>query len=160
MGWWIGGVVGYLVSEGGLPCPYPSASWRVLRSRVQAPDPSPRPPPTNRISPSLFILYKSITMHQRRPPPVSPLALVLPHPPLPRRRASLLSIDSVGSGPRTPRSCGSPVTSAIFCAPSRRSTDSWNSSNADELEWEWKPDQVLLLSRVRARIFLTTAPFS
>ncbi|KAF5342448.1 hypothetical protein D9611_001631 [Ephemerocybe angulata] len=84
-------------------------------------------------------------MHSR--PGVSPLAIVLPHPPLPRRRPSLLSIDSNGSGPRTPRSCGSPVTSAIFCAPSRRSTDSWNSSNADELEWEWKPDQVLLLSR-------------
>ncbi|KAF5334446.1 hypothetical protein D9611_014475 [Ephemerocybe angulata] len=68
--------------------------------------------------------------------------ILIPHPPLPRRPTSLLSIDS---GPRIdrPRSCGSPLTSAIFCAPSRRSTDNWNSSNADELEWEWKPDQVL-----------------
>ncbi|RXW21773.1 hypothetical protein EST38_g4100 [Candolleomyces aberdarensis] len=86
-------------------------------------------------------------MHSRRTPAVSPLAIVLPHPPLPRRRPSHLSLNSNGSQPQTPRSCGSPATSAIFFTPSRRSTDSWNSSNADELEWEWKPDQVLLLSR-------------
>ncbi|KAJ3529876.1 hypothetical protein NMY22_g8814 [Coprinellus aureogranulatus] len=83
-------------------------------------------------------------MHSR-PPGVSPLALVLPHPPLPRR-SSHLSLKSNDSAPRTP-TCGSPVTSVIFCPPSRRSTDSWNSSNADDLEWEWKPDQILLLSR-------------
>ncbi|KAF5359760.1 hypothetical protein D9756_003249 [Leucocoprinus leucothites] len=84
---------------------------------------------------------------QTRRAPTSPLALLLPHPPIPRRTPSLLSVSTAGS-PRTPRSCGSPANS-IFVppAPNRKSTDSWNSSNADDLEWEWKPDQVLLLSR-------------
>ncbi|KAJ8692984.1 hypothetical protein PTI98_010242 [Pleurotus ostreatus] len=68
-------------------------------------------------------------------------------PPLPRRRSSLLSATSVSS-PRTP-SCGSPKCSTLFFnnATNRKSTDSWNSSNADDCEWEWKPEQTLLLSR-------------
>jgi hypothetical protein len=76
----------------------------------------------------------------------SPVALVLPLPP--RRTPSLLSFASAAS-PRTPRSCGSPCAS-IFVPPhpNRKSTDSWNSSNGpDESEYEWKPEQVLLLSR-------------
>ncbi|KAF7773355.1 hypothetical protein Agabi119p4_5522 [Agaricus bisporus var. burnettii] len=78
----------------------------------------------------------------------SPVALVLPLPPVPRRTPSLLSFASAAS-PRTPRSCGSPCPS-IFVPPhpNRKSTDSWNSSNGpDDSEYEWKPEQVLLLSR-------------
>lgn len=83
---------------------------------------------------------------QSRRPPVS--TLLLPHPPLPHRRpSSMLSIDSQGSQPRTPRTGRSPNPSQVYFTPSRKSTDSWNSSNADETEWEWKPDQLLLLSR-------------
>ncbi|KAF9446597.1 hypothetical protein P691DRAFT_761484 [Macrolepiota fuliginosa MF-IS2] len=86
-------------------------------------------------------------MQTRRAHAVSPLAIVLPHPPIPRHTPSLLSLSSAAS-PRTPRSCGSP-RSSIFVTPAanRKSTDSWNSSNADELEWEWKPEQILLLAR-------------
>ncbi|KAF4596275.1 Transcription factor iws1 [Pleurotus pulmonarius] len=86
-------------------------------------------------------------MQVRRPSGVTPLAIVLPHPPLPRRRSSLLSATSISS-PRTP-SCGSPKCSTMFFnnATNRKSTDSWNSSNADDCEWEWKPEQTLLLSR-------------
>ena len=91
-------------------------------------------------------------MQVRRPSGVTPLAIVLPHPPLPRRRSSLLSATSISS-PRTP-SCGSPKCSTLFFnnATNRKSTDSWNSSNADDCEWEWKPEQTLLLSRVRLPI--------
>ncbi|KAA1467619.1 hypothetical protein DENSPDRAFT_856788 [Dentipellis sp. KUC8613] len=82
------------------------------------------------------------------PHSVPPLAIVMPHPPLPRRRSSLLS----QSAPRTP-SCGSPAHTTFFLPSSgnRKSSDSWNSSNYDvaddELEEEWKPEQILLLSR-------------
>ncbi|KAJ7104029.1 hypothetical protein B0H15DRAFT_794896 [Mycena belliarum] len=79
---------------------------------------------------------------------LTPLAIVLPHPSLPRRRSSLLS--SVPS-PRTPRSCGSPTCSSLIfaAAANRKSTDSWNSSNQDldDLDYDWKPDQILLLRR-------------
>lgn len=88
-------------------------------------------------------------MQTRRPSAVPALAIILPHPPLPRRRSSrsLLSAAS----PHTPRSCGSPT---MFFAPSgnRKSTDSWNSSiqdGEDDQDWEWKIEQTLLLSRVR-----------
>ena len=89
------------------------------------------------------------TMQARRPLPVPPLAIVLPHPPLPRRTSSLLSASS--SSPRTPRTCTSPICSPslFFPTANRKSTDSWNSSNQDELDCEWKPEQILLLSRVR-----------
>ncbi|KIM80492.1 hypothetical protein PILCRDRAFT_534457 [Piloderma croceum F 1598] len=89
-------------------------------------------------------------MQTRRPSAVPPLAIILPHPPLPRRRSSrsLLSAAS----PHTPRSCASPTCSSLFFAPSgnRKSTDSWNSSNQDgedDQEWDWKTEHTLLLSR-------------
>ncbi|KAJ7126863.1 hypothetical protein C8R44DRAFT_106753 [Mycena epipterygia] len=88
-------------------------------------------------------------MQARRPSGLTPLAIVLPHPPLPRRRSSLLSS---ASSPRTPRSCGSPTCSSLIfaAAANRKSTDSWNSSNqdlADDLDYDWKQDQILLLRR-------------
>ncbi|CAA7267071.1 unnamed protein product [Cyclocybe aegerita] len=85
-------------------------------------------------------------MQSRRPSGLTPLAIVLPHPPLPRRRSSLLSIGSATS-PHTPRSCHSPCLPIYNYPANRKSTDSWNSSNADDMEFDWKPDQVLLLTR-------------
>ncbi|KAJ3720787.1 hypothetical protein DFJ43DRAFT_712732 [Lentinula guzmanii] len=92
-------------------------------------------------------------MSSRRQNRVSTLAIVLPHPPLLRRRSSLLSQGSVTS-PHTPRTsnCASPTCQSWLFANNnkRKSTDSWNSSNQDlgeASESEWKPDQVLLLSR-------------
>ncbi|KAJ3977218.1 hypothetical protein EV361DRAFT_788740 [Lentinula raphanica] len=92
-------------------------------------------------------------MSSRRQNRVSTLAIVLPHPPLLRRRSSLLSQGSIAS-PHTPRTsnCGSPTCQSWLFANNnnRRSTDSWNSSNQDvgeDCESDWKPDQVLLLSR-------------
>ncbi|RDB25961.1 hypothetical protein Hypma_006644 [Hypsizygus marmoreus] len=84
-------------------------------------------------------------MHVTRPPALPALAIVLPHPQLPHARSSVSSAVSSPQTPRTP-SCGSNV---LFAAPANRnSTDSWNSSNgADDLDWEWKPEQVRLLSR-------------
>ncbi|KAJ7030375.1 hypothetical protein C8F04DRAFT_1113429 [Mycena alexandri] len=86
-------------------------------------------------------------MQARRPLGLTPLSIVLPHPALPRRKSSLLSLVP---SPRTPRS--SPTCSSIFFAgaANRKSTDSWNSSNqdlADDLDYDWKPDQILLLRR-------------
>ncbi|KAF8623688.1 hypothetical protein AX17_007386 [Amanita inopinata Kibby_2008] len=83
-------------------------------------------------------------MQARRSQGAAPVAIALPSKPLHRRRSSLLS----ASSPRTPS--GSPRWSPIFLssAVNRNSTDSWNSSNGpDESEWEWKPEQVLLLTR-------------
>ncbi|KAJ6507998.1 hypothetical protein C8R47DRAFT_1065979 [Mycena vitilis] len=93
-------------------------------------------------------------MQARRPSNgLTPLSIVLPHPSLPRRRSSLLSLVP---SPRTPRSCGSPNASSLVfsgAAGNRKSTDSWNSWNssnqdlADDLDYDWKPDQILLLRR-------------
>ena len=84
---------------------------------------------------------------QSRPSDLTPLAIVLPHPSLPYRRSSRLSINSANS-PHTPRSCPSPCL-PIYYPANRKSTDSWNSSNGpDDMDFDWKPDQVLLLSRV------------
>jgi hypothetical protein len=100
--------------------------------------------------PPFFLL---LVMHTRRQAGMPPLAIVLPHPPLPRRRSSLLSAGSCGS-PHTPRSCGSPAASSFFFTSSnRKSSDSWNSSimeGPDDAENEWKPDHVSLLQRVSA----------
>ncbi|KAJ3869050.1 hypothetical protein EV359DRAFT_30983 [Lentinula novae-zelandiae] len=92
-------------------------------------------------------------MSLRRQNRVSTLAIVLPHPPLLRRRSSLLSQGSINS-PHTPRTsnCASPTCQSWLFANNnnRKSTDSWNSSNQDvgeDCESEWKPDQILLLSR-------------
>lgn len=103
-------------------------------------------------SPVQSIYCLSLLSMQTRRAPASPLAVFLSHPPVSRRTSSLLSVSTQGS-PRTPRSCGSPSNS-IFVPPppNRKSTDSWNSSNADDLEWEWKPEQILLLSRVSKRV--------
>ncbi|KAF9052474.1 hypothetical protein BDZ89DRAFT_1032524 [Hymenopellis radicata] len=89
----------------------------------------------------------------RRQNRVAPLTLILPNPPLPRRRSSLLSAGSASSAPRTPRSsCGSPACASWILNPSnRKSSDSWNSSNNDFGDEgdaaEWKQDHILLLSR-------------
>lgn len=65
---------------------------------------------------------------------------------LSRKRSSLLS-----SAPHTPTTGHSPLP--LFPANKNRySTDSWDSSNysgIDETEWEWKPEQIRLLTRVR-----------
>ncbi|EJF64898.1 hypothetical protein DICSQDRAFT_153076 [Dichomitus squalens LYAD-421 SS1] len=85
-------------------------------------------------------------MHERCPAAVPALSLVMPHPSLPRRRSSMLS--SV-SDPHTPPPRNSPLP-VLSPASNRKSSDSWNSSNydgADDLEWEWKPEQTRLLSR-------------
>ncbi|KAF4614029.1 hypothetical protein D9613_007655 [Agrocybe pediades] len=78
-------------------------------------------------------------MHTQRSA-LSPLAIA---PPMPHRRSSLLSVNSAAS-PRTPRSCRSP---SLYYPAHRKSTDSWNSSNADDMDVEWKQEHVLLLSR-------------
>ncbi|KAI8969498.1 hypothetical protein BD414DRAFT_525812 [Trametes punicea] len=83
-------------------------------------------------------------MQRSAAPP--PLSLVMPHPSLPLRRSSMLS--SV-SDPHTPPPRNSPLP-VLSSASNRKSSDSWNSSNydgADDLEWEWKPEQTRLLSR-------------
>ncbi|KAF8150662.1 hypothetical protein B0H34DRAFT_678454 [Crassisporium funariophilum] len=88
-------------------------------------------------------------MHQsRRPSGLTPLAIILPHPPLPHRRSSLLSVNSASaSAPHTPRSCPSPSLPLYYPA-NRKSTDSWTSSNAnDDIECDWRPEHVVLLSR-------------
>ncbi|KIL58755.1 hypothetical protein M378DRAFT_200399 [Amanita muscaria Koide BX008] len=89
-----------------------------------------------------FVLTIIPPMHPRRPQPPVPGTLTLPPQSLQNRRSSLLS---AASSPRTP--CASPKWSPIYfsSAANRNSTDSWNSSNGpDEIEWEWKPEQVLL----------------
>jgi hypothetical protein len=54
--------------------------------------------------------------------------------------------------PRTPPTSNEPHL--FFVAPNRKSTDSWNSSNQDyELDSDWKPDHLLLLSRVCLFLF-------
>ena len=84
----------------------------------------------------------------------TPTAVFLSHAPVARRTSSLLSVSTQGS-PRTPRSCGSPSNSVFVPPPpNRKSTDSWNSSNADDVEWEWSQDQLILLSRVTFLFFL------
>lgn len=71
-------------------------------------------------------------------------ALVLPRPQLLRNPSSL---SSLASSPHTPQS-PSCLSSFIFSQSNRNSNDSWNSSNGpDDLEWDWKPDQVRLLTR-------------
>ncbi|KAL0953286.1 hypothetical protein HGRIS_004536 [Hohenbuehelia grisea] len=75
------------------------------------------------------------------------LTIIPPHPPLIRRRSSLMSVSSLS--PCTPRSCRSPASSFFLStAAKRKSTDSWNSSiGPDDFETEWKPEQARLLMR-------------
>jgi hypothetical protein len=102
----------------------------------------------------------TMTLQTRRTTGLTPLAIVLPHPPLPRRSLSKSSLLSSGD-PHTPRSCHSPSLSSLhavyYQSSNRKSSDSWNSSNADEMEYEWSPDQVLFLSRVRVCASLRVA---
>lgn len=100
----------------------------------------------------LIVLFSAM---QTRRVPGTPMAVFLSHAPVARRTSSLLSVSTQGS-PRTPRSCGSPSNSVFVPPPpNRKSTDSWNSSNADDVEWEWRQDQLVLLSRVT---FLLLSP--
>ncbi|PIL35513.1 hypothetical protein GSI_02241 [Ganoderma sinense ZZ0214-1] len=85
-------------------------------------------------------------MHELCPASIPALSLVMPRPPLPRRRSSLLT--SV-SDPHTPPPRNSPLP-LLTPGSNRKSSDSWNSSNydgADDLEWEWNSEQTRLLSR-------------
>ncbi|KAF8526342.1 hypothetical protein BU17DRAFT_62318 [Hysterangium stoloniferum] len=82
-------------------------------------------------------------MSNRHPLPA--LSLVMPHPQLP----TLTRIYS----PRTPRAC-TPSTPHLFSkqliASPRTSIDSWGSSTGgpeDDVQWEWKSEQVSLLVR-------------
>jgi hypothetical protein len=77
------------------------------------------------------------------------IAIVMPNPPLTRRASALLSR---APSPRTP-STRSPVQQPLHISSTdnRKSSDSWNSSNfdpADDHDLEWKPEHVLLLTRV------------
>ena len=86
-------------------------------------------------------------MHGQRSAAAPALSITMPHPALPRRRSSMLS--SV-SDPHTPPPRNSPLP-MLSPSANRKSSDSWNSSNydaADDFEWEWKPEQTRLLSRV------------
>ncbi|TDL25709.1 hypothetical protein BD410DRAFT_837182 [Rickenella mellea] len=93
-------------------------------------------------------------MHSRRSAAVSSLSLVLPHPPLPKPSSSTHTARESRTSPRTPRSSNAstpPILFRIDTVAPRNSTDSWNSSNCDagedEIEWEWKPDQIALLTK-------------
>ena len=86
-------------------------------------------------------------MHRRPSAAVAPLpALSLPRP---REMSALIS--GSGSTPHTPTKRAEPLP--LFSTNTNRySTDSWNSSNndgANEMEVEWKPEQIRLLTRVR-----------
>lgn len=79
-------------------------------------------------------------------PPLSPVISSIPLST--RRRSSLLS---TSSGPHTPPPSRHPNLPVLSMASSNRnSTDSWNSSNydgAEDLQWEWRPEQTRLLLR-------------
>lgn len=87
-------------------------------------------------------------MHRRPSAAVAPLP-ALSLPPRPREMSALIS--GSGSTPHTPTKRAEPLP--FFSVNTNRySTDSWNSSNYDgasEMEVEWKPDQIRLLTRVR-----------
>ncbi|KIP07635.1 hypothetical protein PHLGIDRAFT_35343 [Phlebiopsis gigantea 11061_1 CR5-6] len=85
-------------------------------------------------------------MHRRPSAAVAPLpALSLP----PRSREMSALISGFGSTPHTPTKRAEPLP--LFVTNTNRySTDSWNSSNFDgasEMEVEWKPEQIRLLTR-------------
>lgn len=92
-------------------------------------------------SPSTRRRRRRRTMQSRRPLPA--LALVMPHPDLPSR-----------NDPRTPRP-NTPSTPIMFSkqlmASPRTSMESWGSSSGhpeEDVHWEWKPEQISLLTRV------------
>ncbi|KAG6896048.1 hypothetical protein C0992_010664 [Termitomyces sp. T32_za158] len=61
--------------------------------------------------------------------------------------------------PRTPRT-PSASSHTLFSTSNRNSTSSWNSSNPDELFFDWKPDQIRLLTRVRWFIACCSLPLT
>lgn len=83
-------------------------------------------------------------MHRRPSAAATPLSVL---PLTPRHR----DLASLRSAPHTPTKRAEPLP--VFSTNTNRySTDSWNSSNcdgADEMTFEWKPEQILLLARVR-----------
>lgn len=85
---------------------------------------------------------------QRRPPgAVGTLTQASNLPLLTRKRSSLVSCTS---SPHTPTGGNSPLP--FFATnTNRNSASSWNSSNydVDDIEWEWKSEQIKLLTRVR-----------
>ncbi|KAI0690152.1 hypothetical protein BC835DRAFT_1407602 [Cytidiella melzeri] len=86
-------------------------------------------------------------MHRRPSAAVAPLpALAIPPAPRMREMNALLSS---GSAPHTPTKRVEPLP--LFTVNKNRySTDSWNSSNFDaleDMELEWKPEQIRFLSR-------------
>ncbi|KAG8704850.1 hypothetical protein FRC09_003289, partial [Ceratobasidium sp. 395] len=79
------------------------------------------------------------------------LHLVLPHPAL--DQAAALS-PSPAASPRTPRRTprmlpeGLPCPRTSFTSDKPRSSiDSWNSVDTNEIVWEWKDEELALLSR-------------
>lgn len=82
------------------------------------------------------------------------------NPPLTRRASALLSR---APSPRTP-STRSPVQQPLHISSTdnRKSSDSWNSSNydpADDPDLEWKPEHVLLLTRVCSPIIYSSTTY-
>jgi len=83
---------------------------------------------------------------QRRP--AAAALSPMPSPVLLRKRSSLVSNSS---GPHTPTGGNAPLP--VFVSSTNRystdSWDSWDSSNYDasEMEWEWKPEQIRLVTR-------------
>ncbi|QRV75208.1 hypothetical protein RhiJN_03223 [Ceratobasidium sp. AG-Ba] len=71
------------------------------------------------------------------------LHLVLPHPALDHPAA--ISPEPAAS-PRTPRRTSQPRSSLASDKP-RSSIDSWNSVDTNEIAWEWKHEELELLSR-------------
>lgn len=86
-------------------------------------------------------------MHRRPLAAATPLSVQ----PLTPRHRDLASLKSPDSAPHTPTKRAEPLP--VFSTNTNRySTDSWNSSNCDgaeEMTFEWKPEQTLLLTRVR-----------
>ena len=86
-------------------------------------------------------------MHGRRSAAVATLP-ALSIPPRPREMTALLP--QTGSAPHTPTKRAEPLP--LFSTNTNRySTDSWNSSNFDtagEIEPDWKPEHIRLLTRV------------
>lgn len=85
-------------------------------------------------------------MHRRPTGAVGTLPQASLLPLLNRKRSSLVSSTS---SPHTPTKGNSPLP--FFATnTNRNSASSWNSSNydVDDIEWEWKQDQIKLLTRV------------
>ncbi|TCD64907.1 Transcription factor iws1 [Steccherinum ochraceum] len=74
--------------------------------------------------------------------------LLVSQDPITRARASMRS--SMSSAPHTPTGDNPPLPLFGSSNTNRYSTDSWNSSTydtADDVEWEWRPEHLRLLTR-------------